>query len=330
MSKDKIFLTGSEGFIGSHLVEELLINGYQVKALCQYNSFNSWGWLDSFSQNQLNEIDIVSGDIRDFNGLKTLMKGCDSVMHLAALIAIPYSYFSPESYVDTNVKGTLNIVQAAKELDLKRVLITSTSEVYGTAKYVPIDEKHPKQPQSPYSASKIGADSIADSFFRSFNLPVTIVRPFNTYGPRQSARAIIPSIISQLLNGSKEIKLGDLSPTRDLLFVKDTVKAFIEIYNSKDLIGQECNIATNSEVSMQNLADTLIELINKDAKIITDLDRIRPEKSEVFRLFGDNAKILKYTNWKVENNLINGLKKTIDWFSDSNNLKHYKSGIYNV
>jgi NAD dependent epimerase/dehydratase len=330
MTKDKIFLTGSEGFIGSHLVEELLINGYQVKALCQYNSFNSWGWLDSFSQNLLDEIDIVSGDIRDFNGLKSLMKGCDSVVHLAALIAIPYSYFSPESYVDTNVKGTLNVVQAAKELNLKRVLITSTSEVYGTAKYVPIDEKHPKQPQSPYSASKIGADSIADSFFRSFNLPVTIVRPFNTYGPRQSARAIIPSIISQLLNGSKEIKLGDLSPTRDLLFVKDTVKAFIEIYNSKDLIGQECNIATNSEISMQNVADTLIELINKDAKIITDTDRIRPEKSEVFRLFGDNTKILEYTNWKVENDLINGLKKTIDWFSDSNNLKHYKSGIYNV
>lgn len=330
MSKDKIFLTGSEGFIGSHLVEELLINGYQVKALCQYNSFNSWGWLDSFSQNQLNEIDIVSGDIRDFNGLKTLMKGCDSVMHLAALIAIPYSYFSPESYVDTNVKGTLNVVQAAKELNLKRVLVTSTSEVYGTAMYVPIDEKHPKQPQSPYSASKIGADSIADSFFRSFDLPITIVRPFNTYGPRQSARAIIPTIISQLLNGIKEIKLGDLTPTRDLLFVKDTVKAFIEIYNSNDLIGQECNIATNSEVSMQNVADTLIELINKDAKIITDLDRIRPEKSEVFRLFGDNSKILKYTNWKVENNLINGLKKTIDWFSDSNNLKHYKPCIYNV
>lgn len=330
MSKDKIFLTGSEGFIGSHLVEELLINGYQVKALCQYNSFNSWGWLDSFSQNLLDEIEIVSGDIRDFNGLKTLMKGCDSVMHLAALIAIPYSYFSPESYVDTNVKGTLNVVQAAKELNLKRVLVTSTSEVYGTAMYVPIDEKHPKQSQSPYSASKIGADSIADSFFRSFDLPITIVRPFNTYGPRQSARAIIPTIISQLLNGIKEIKLGDLTPTRDLLFVKDTVKAFIEIYNSNDLIGQECNIATNSEVSMQNVADTLIELINKDAKIITDLDRIRPEKSEVFRLFGDNSKILKYTNWKVENNLINGLKKTIDWFSDSNNLKHYKPCIYNV
>ncbi len=330
MSKEKVFVTGSDGFIGSHLVEELLDQGFRVKALCQYNSFNSWGWLDSFTQNQLNEIEIVSGDIRDFNGLKTLMKGCDSVMHLAALIAIPYSYFSPDSYVDTNVKGTLNVVQAAKELNVKRVLVTSTSEVYGTAMYVPIDEKHPKQPQSPYSASKIGADSIADSFFRSFDLPITIVRPFNTYGPRQSARAIIPTIISQLLNGTKEIKLGDLTPTRDLLYVKDTVKAFIEIYNSKDLIGQECNIATNSEVSMQNVADTLIELINKDAKIITDLDRIRPEKSEVFRLYGDNTKILEYTNWKVENDLINGLKKTIDWFSDPNNLKHYKHGIYNV
>ncbi len=330
MSKDKIFVTGSDGFIGSHLVEELLIQGFQVKALCQYNSFNSWGWLDSFSQNQKNEIEIVSGDIRDFNSLKTLMTGCDSVIHLAALIAIPYSFFSPESYVDTNIKGTLNVVQAAKDLNLKRTLVTSTSEVYGTAQYVPIDEKHPKQPQSPYSASKIGADSIADSFYRSFDLPITIVRPFNTYGPRQSARAIIPTIISQLLNGNKEIKLGDLTPTRDLLFVKDTVKAFIEIYNCKDLIGHECNIATNSEVSMQNVADTLIELINTDAIIITDLDRIRPEKSEVFRLYGDNTKILENTNWKVENDLISGLKKTIDWFSDSNNLKHYKSGIYNV
>ena len=330
MAKDKIFVTGSDGFIGSHLVEELVSQGFRVKALCQYNSFNSWGWLDSFSENQLNEIEIVSGDIRDFNGLKRLMQGCDSVMHLAALIAIPYSYSSPESYIDTNVKGTLNVVQAARDLNMKRVLVTSTSEVYGTAQYVPIDEKHPKQPQSPYSASKIGADSIADSFFNSFDLPLTIVRPFNTYGPRQSARAIIPTIITQLLNGAKKIKLGDLTPTRDLLFVKDTVKGFIDIYNCNDLIGHECNIASNSEVSMQNIADILIELINKDAEVISDLDRIRPEKSEVFRLYGDNAKILNYTKWQVEHSLEEGLKKTIDWFSDSNNLKHYKSSIYNV
>ena len=330
MAKDKIFVTGSDGFIGSHLVEELVSQGFRVKALCQYNSFNSWGWLDSFSENQLNEIEIVSGDIRDFNGLKSLMQGCDSVMHLAALIAIPYSYSSPESYIDTNVKGTLNVVQAARDLNMKRVLVTSTSEVYGTAQYVPIDEKHPKQPQSPYSASKIGADSIADSFFNSFDLPLTIVRPFNTYGPRQSARAIIPTIITQLLNGAKKIKLGDLTPTRDLLFVKDTVKGFVDIYNCNDLIGHECNIATNSEVSMQNIADILIELINKDAEVISDLDRIRPEKSEVFRLYGDNAKILNYTKWQVEHSLEEGLKKTIDWFSDSNNLKHYKSSIYNV
>ena len=330
MAKNKIFVTGSDGFIGSHLVEELVSQGFRVKALCQYNSFNSWGWLDSFSENQLNEIEIVSGDIRDFNGLKSLMQGCDSVMHLAALIAIPYSYSSPESYIDTNVKGTLNVVQAARDLNMKRVLVTSTSEVYGTAQYVPIDEKHPKQPQSPYSASKIGADSIADSFFNSFDLPLTIVRPFNTYGPRQSARAIIPTIITQLLNGAKKIKLGDLTPTRDLLFVKDTVKGFVDIYNCNDLIGHECNIATNSEVSMQNIADILIELINKDAEVISDLDRIRPEKSEVFRLYGDNAKILNYTKWQVEHSLEEGLKKTIDWFSDSNNLKHYKSSIYNV
>ena len=330
MAKDKIFVTGSDGFIGSHLVEELIIQGFRVKALCQYNSFNSWGWLDSFSENQLNEIEIVSGDIRDFNGIKSLMQGCDSVMHLAALIAIPYSYSSPESYIDTNVKGTLNVVQAARDLNLKRVLITSTSEVYGTAQYVPIDEKHPKQPQSPYSASKIGADSIAESFYNSFDLPVTIVRPFNTYGPRQSARAIIPTIITQLLNGAKKIKLGDLTPTRDLLFVKDTVRGFIDIYNCNELIGHECNIATNSEVSMQKIADTLIKLINKDAEVTSDLDRIRPEKSEVFRLIGDNAKILNYTKWRVEHSLEEGLKKTVDWFSDSTNLKHYKFSIYNV
>ena len=326
----KILVTGADGFIGSHLVEELIKKGYKVKAFCYYNSFNSWGWLDSFSKELLNQIEIFTGDIRDPNGVRTAMKGCDMVFHLAALIAIPYSYHSPDSYVDTNIKGTLNIIQAAKDLNIERVLVTSTSEIYGTAQYVPIDEKHPKQPQSPYSASKIGADCMADSFFRSFDMPITIVRPFNTYGPRQSARAIIPTIITQLLNGFEEIKLGDLSPTRDLLYVKDTVKGFIEIAKSKSLIGHECNIATNSEISMQKMANTLIELINPNAKIIIDKERLRPSKSEVFRLFGDNTKIIEHTNWKVEHTLKQGLQETINWFKNKDNLKQYKAGIYNV
>ena len=326
----KVLVTGADGFIGSHLVEELIRQGYKVKAFCYYNSFNSWGWLDSFPKEILDQIEIFTGDVRDPNGVRTAMKGCDIVYHLAALIAIPYSYHSPDSYVDTNVKGTLNIIQAARDFGVERVLVTSTSEIYGTAQYVPIDEKHPKQPQSPYSASKIGADSMADSFYRSFDMPITIVRPFNTYGPRQSARAIIPTIITQLLNGFEEIKLGDLTPTRDLLFVKDTVKGFIEIAKSDSLIGHECNIATNSEISMQKMADTLIELINPKAKIIQDVNRIRPSKSEVFRLFGDNTKIIEHTNWKVEHSLKQGLQKTINWFSDKENLKQYKAGIYNV
>ena len=326
----QILVTGADGFIGSHLVEELISQGYKVKAFCYYNSFNSWGWLDSFPKELLDQIEIFTGDVRDPNGVRVAMQGCDIVYHLAALIAIPYSYHSPDSYVDTNIKGTLNILQAAKDLNIKRVIVTSTSEIYGTAQYVPINELHPKQPQSPYSASKIGADSMADSFYRSFNMPITIVRPFNTYGPRQSARAIIPTIITQLLNGFEEIKLGDLSPTRDLLFVKDTVKGFIEIANSESLIGHECNIATNSEISMQKMADTLVELINPKAKIVQDPDRIRPEKSEVFRLFGDNTKIIKHTNWKVEHSLEQGLQKTIDWFSNKENLKQYKAGIYNI
>jgi len=326
----QILVTGADGFIGSHLVEELISQGYKVKAFCYYNSFNSWGWLDSFPKELLDQIEIFTGDVRDPNGVRVAMQGCDIVYHLAALIAIPYSYHSPDSYVDTNIKGTLNILQAAKDLNIKRVIVTSTSEIYGTAQYVPINELHPKQPQSPYSASKIGADSMADSFYRSFNMPITIVRPFNTYGPRQSARAIIPTIITQLLNGFEEIKLGDLSPTRDLLFVKDTVKGFIEIANSESLIGHECNIATNSEISMQKMADTLVELINPKAKIVQDPDRIRPKKSEVFRLFGDNTKIIKHTNWKVEHSLEQGLQKTIDWFSNKENLKQYKAGIYNI
>ncbi len=326
----KVLVTGADGFIGSHLVEELLAQGYRVKAFCYYNSFNTWGWLDTFPKEKLDQIEIFTGDVRDPNGVRTAMQGCDIVYHLAALIAIPYSYHSPDSYVDTNVKGTLNIIQAARDLNVERVLVTSTSEIYGTAQYIPIDEKHPKQPQSPYSASKIGADCMADSFYRSFDMPITIVRPFNTYGPRQSARAIIPTIITQLLNGFDEIKLGDLTPTRDLLFVKDTAKGFVAIANSNSLIGHECNIATNSEIAMQEMADTLIALINPKAKIIQDKGRIRPEKSEVFRLYGDNTKILEHTDWKVGHTLEQGLQKTIDWFSDKNNLRQYKAGIYNV
>lgn len=330
MNKKKVLVTGADGFIGSHLVEELLNQGYDVRAFCMYNSFNTWGWLDNLSKETLAKIDIFTGDVRDPNGVRTAMQGCDIVYHLAALIAIPYSYHSPDSYVDTNVKGTLNILQAARDLELERVIVTSTSEVYGTAQFVPITEAHPRQPQSPYSASKIGADCMAESFYRSFDLPVTIVRPFNTYGPRQSARAIIPTIITQLLAGFEEIKLGDLSPTRDLLFVKDTAKGFIAIANSTELIGQDCNIATNSEITMQAMADTILALINPKAKIIQDEQRIRPAKSEVFRLFGDNSKIIEHTDWKPNYTLEQGLSETIEWFSDKNNLRSYKPGIYNV
>ena len=326
----KILVTGADGFIGSHLVEELLLEGAKVKAFVYYNSFNSWGWLDSLPKNILSQIEIFTGDIRDPNGVRTAMSDVDIVFHLAALIAIPFSYHSPDSYIDTNIKGTLNIVQAAKDLQIERVLVTSTSEVYGTAQYIPIDENHPRQSQSPYSASKIGADCIADSFYRSFGLPLTIVRPFNTYGPRQSARAVIPTVITQLLNGMEEIKLGDVIPTRDLLFVKDTVKGFVEIAKSDSLIGQDCNIATQSEISVKDLAQELIRQINPNAKIITDQERMRPEKSEVFRLYGSNKKILKNTNWKPSYDLSQGLSETINWFKNSENLKRYKADIYNI
>jgi NAD dependent epimerase/dehydratase len=326
----KILVTGSDGFIGSHLVESLIEQGAYVKAFVFYNSFNSWGWLDSLPKNKLDSIEIFSGDIRDPNCVRHAMQDIDIVFHLAALIAIPFSYISPDSYIDTNVKGTLNILQAAKDFNVERVLVTSTSEVYGTAKFIPIDESHPRQPQSPYSASKIGADSIAESFYRSFNIPVTIVRPFNTFGPRQSARAVIPTIITQLLNGVEDIKLGDISPTRDLLYVKDTVGGFLEIANSNTLIGQDCNIATNSEISIEDLANQIIDQINPNAKIVTDVQRVRPEKSEVFRLFGSNDKLISNTNWVQKYSLKNGLKETIEWFKDPRNLSQYKSNIYNI
>jgi len=326
----RILVTGADGFIGSHLTEALVEMGYDVVAFVYYNSFNSLGWLDTIPDDLKNKIKFIAGDIRDFNGVNEAMKNVDIVFHLAALIAIPFSYNSPDSYIDTNVKGTLNTLQAARKNNVKRVLITSTSEVYGTAQFVPITELHPKQPQSPYSASKIGADAIADSFYRSFELPVTIVRPFNTYGPRQSARAVIPTIISQLLNGAKEIKLGDISPTRDLLFVKDTVNGFIKIAQCEDLIGHEVNIATQSEISVGSLAQLIINKINPDAKIVTDTLRIRPEKSEVFRLFGSNEKLKSYTDWEPKYSLEEGLEETINWFSESKNLVKYKSDQYNV
>lgn len=328
--KDKILITGADGFIGSHLTEFLVNKGFKVRAFVYYNSFNSNGWLDSISPETKNKIDFFSGDIRDPNGVREAMKGIDIVFHLAALISIPFSYHSPDSYIDTNVKGTLNVLQAARDNNIERIIVTSTSEVYGTAKFVPITELHPKQPQSPYSASKIGADAIAESFYRSFNLPVTIVRPFNTYGPRQSARAVIPTIITQLLNGADEIKLGDITPTRDLLYVKDTISGFLKIAQCDKLIGQEVNIATQSEISIGDIAQLLIEKINPKAHIISDNIRIRPEKSEVFRLFGSNEKLKTFTNWEQKYSFNDGLKETINWFSNSENLKLYKSNIYNV
>ncbi len=326
----KVLVTGADGFIGSHIVEALIAEGAQVRAFCFYNSFNSWGWLDSFSKETLSQVEVFTGDVRDPNGVRTAMKDIEIVYHLAALIAIPYSYHSPDAYVDTNVKGTLNIVQAAKDLGTKRVLVTSTSEVYGTAQYVPIDEKHPRQGQSPYSATKIGADCIAESFYRSFDLPLTIVRPFNTYGPRQSARAIIPTIITQLLNGYQEINLGDLTPTRDLVFVKDTAKGFLEISLCDKLIGHDVNIATHNEISIGDLANELIQQINPSAKIKQEESRLRPEKSEVYRLFGDNKKLIEYTGWKPNTSLNEGVRQTIEWFKDPSNLKQYKADIYNI
>ena len=328
--KLNVLVTGADGFIGSHLVEKLLEEGYNVRAFVYYNSFNSWGWLDTLDKNKLSKIEIFSGDIRDPNGVKEAMKGIDIVFHLAALIAIPFSYHSPDSYVDTNIKGTLNVLQAARDLKTKRILITSTSEVYGTAKYVPIDENHPYQGQSPYSATKIGADRLAESFYRSFNMPITIVRPFNTYGPRQSSRAVIPTIITQLLNGETEIKLGALTPTRDFNYVKDTVKGFIEIAKSENTIGEEINIATCSEISIEELALEIINQINPKAKIVCDEERLRPDKSEVNRLLGCNKKIKNLTNWSPEYSFKEGIKETIEWFKNEEVLKKYKSDIYNI
>lgn len=327
MSK-KVLVTGSEGFIGSHLTETLIEKGYDVKAFVLYNSFNDWGWLDTLPKEKLNEIDVFTGDIRDPNGVKEAMKGMDEVFHLAALIAIPFSYHSPDTYVDTNIKGTLNVLQAARELETRRILVTSTSEVYGTAQYVPIDENHPYQGQSPYSATKIGADRLAESFYRSFDLPLTIVRPFNTYGPRQSARAVIPTIITQLLSGKEEIELGSLTPTRDFNYVKDTANGFYEISKVDSCIGEEINIATQNEISIGELAQEMINQVNPKAQIVCDEQRLRPEKSEVNRLLGSNEKIKKLTGWEPKYSLKEGLAETIEFLRE--NLDKYKPDIYNL
>lgn len=322
-----VAVTGADGFIGSHLTEALLAEGYRVRALAQYNSFNNWGWLEGISHPNL---EIITGDVRDPNFCREFVKQQDMVFHLAALIAIPYSYVAPDSYVDTNVKGTLNMCQACRDAGIERLLVTSTSEVYGTARYVPIDENHPRQPQSPYSASKIGADAIAMSFYNAFELPLTIVRPFNTYGPRQSARAIIPTIISQIAAGERKIKVGDLSPTRDFNFVSDTARGFIEIARSPLTIGQEVNIATGTEISMQDTLSTIGRLMDADVEWVRDPARIRPAGSEVFRLCGDNTKIKELTDWKPSVGIDEGLSATIEWFTDPGNLSRYKTNIYNV
>lgn len=330
LGNKKVLVTGSDGFIGSHLVEMLLEEGCLVKAFVYYNSFNSWGWLDSVSKDKLSEIEIFIGDIRDPNGVRSALKDIDCVFHLAALIGIPFSYHSPDSYIDTNIKGTLNVLQACRDFNIERLIVTSTSEVYGTAQYVPIDEKHPLQSQSPYSATKIGADAIAESFYRSFDLSVIIARPFNTYGPRQSARAIIPTVIIQLLSGKKEIKLGSLNPTRDLNYVEDICKGFIVLAKCDDAIGRAVNIGSGEEISIGNLVNQMIEIINPDAKIVFEDKRRRPKKSEVEQLLCDNSLIKELTDWMPETQLKGGLIKTIEWFRDSRNLNRYKDDIYNI
>lgn len=321
-------VTGADGFIGSHLTETLLAAGYRVRALSQYNSFNNWGWLDDIRHPDL---EIVSGDVRDPNFCRELVRGADTVFHLAALIAIPYSYVAPDSYVDTNIRGTLNMLQAVKAEGCSRLMVTSTSEVYGTARYVPIDELHPRQPQSPYSATKIGADALAESFYNAFDLPVVIVRPFNTYGPRQSARAIIPTIISQIAAGKEVIKVGDLSPTRDFNYVTDTACGFLAIAQAplQNVIGQEINIATNSEITMADTLRTIAELMDWHGRYEVDPERLRPSRSEVRRLWGDNAKIRNLTDWRPQVDIREGLSRTIAWFTDPGNLRKYKTDIYN-
>ena len=330
----KILITGADGFIGSHLTEYLVRAGYDVRAFVLYNSFNSWGWLDHCPKDIEGKFEVFAGDIRDPYGVKKAMTGCDIVLHLAALIAIPYSYHSPDTYVDTNIKGTLNVVQAARELGCSKVVHTSTSEVYGTALFVPITEQHPLQGQSPYSASKIGADQIAMSFYLSFGTPVAIIRPFNTYGPRQSARAVIPSIISQIASGKSVLKLGSLTPTRDFNYVSDTVRAFESIMNSDQSVGEEINAGSNFEISIGDTVQLIADVLNKQVTIETDQERLRPEKSEVERLWADNSRLKSLTTWSPEFSGVDGfrrgIEKTAEWFLDPANLKMYKSDRYNI
>lgn len=327
MVKQQVLVTGADGFIGSHLTEALLDKGYKVRALAQYNSFNNWGWLEDIAPRD--GLEIVCGDVRDPDFCRELCRGIDTVYHLAALIAIPYSYVAPDSYVDTNIKGTLNMCQAARDAACRRIVVTSTSEVYGTARYVPIDEKHPRQPQSPYSATKIGADAIAQSFYNAFDLPVVTARPFNTYGPRQSARAIIPTIITQIAAGREKIRLGDLTPTRDFNYVADTAAGFIALGETEGIEGRDINIATGREVSMAETLATIAGLMGREVEEVVDQERLRPAKSEVNRLLGDNSLITSLTSWRPSHSLEEGLQKTIDWFVKPENLAKYKIDIYN-
>ena len=331
---NKVLITGADGFIGSHLTESLVREGYSVRAFVMYNSFNSWGWLDHASAEIRKSIEIFPGDIRDPHGVNDAMRGCDAVLHLAALIAIPYSYHSPDTYIDTNVKGTLNVLQAARQLGVKRVIHTSTSEVYGTAQFVPITEEHPLQGQSPYSASKIGADQLAYSFYSSFDLPVVIARPFNTYGPRQSARAVIPTVITQIANGAKQLKLGAITPTRDFSYVQDTVDAFIATLNSDEGLGEVVNFGSNFEISISDVAALIAEKMNVKIDIASDTERMRPVNSEVERLWADNSKVKELFGWSPKyagrDGLARGLQETINWFMQPENLKHFKSDIFNI
>jgi len=322
-----VLVTVADGFIGSHLTEALLAKGYRVRALAQYNSFNNWGWLEDIAANE--RLEIVCGDVRDADFCRTISRDIDTVYHLAALIAIPYSYLAPDSYVDTNIKGTLNMCQAARDCGVRRIVVTSTSEVYGTAMYVPIDERHPRQPQSPYSATKIGADAIAKSFYNAFDLPLVIARPFNTYGPRQSARAIIPTIITQIAAGNTQIKLGDLSPTRDFNFVEDTAAGFIALCETEGIEGRDINIATGTEISMADTFAMIARLMGREVDEVTDPERLRPAKSEVNRLCGDNTLITSLTDWRPRHTIEEGLAKTIEWFCRPENLAKYKPDIYN-
>lgn len=330
----KVLVTGADGFIGSHLCDELVSQGYDVRAFVLYNSFNSWGWLDYSDKRIKDSLDVFAGDVRDPYGVRKAVKGCEIVLHLAALIAIPYSYHSPETYIDTNIKGTLNVLQAAKDFDVSKVIHTSTSEVYGTARYVPIDEEHPLQGQSPYSASKIGADQLAISFFKSFRTPVAVIRPFNTYGPRQSARAVIPTIITQIANGVTDIKLGSVHPTRDFNFVSDTVAGFIAMAESALCVGEVVNIGSNYEVSIKQTAELIAKLMGAQINLVAEESRLRPEQSEVERLWASNAKARRLLGWHPVYAGLDGFKKgleiTVNWFRNPENLKRYKSDVYNI